>query len=89
MRRNYDVIAGVIAGAIFIAGQIAGAIAGAIFIAGQIAGVIAGAIFIAGQIAPAITPEITANFAPGGFRTKSSRFNYLNQLSRLTTVYKR
>ena len=26
-------------------------------------------IFIAGQIAPAIMPEITANFTPGGFRT--------------------
>ncbi len=45
-----------------------GRIAGAIFIAGQIAGVIAGTIFITRQIAPAITPKITANFAPGGFR---------------------
>ncbi len=46
-----------------------GAIFIACVIAGQIAGVIVGAIFITGQIAPIITPEITANFAPGGFRT--------------------
>ena len=48
---------------------------------GQIAGVIAGAIFIAGQITPAIKPEMTANFAPGGFRkpqwySKSMSFFY-------------
>ncbi len=50
-----------------------GVIAPIIFIVGQIAGIIADAIFIADQIAPTITPEITANFAPGGFRKNLNR----------------